>query len=149
LFQIEAAIESLGYQIAYKKYSSAFSKLRARFRKRKPNGLKAVSDNDFASKVLHASKPVAVLFSSPTCPTCQVAGTAFAQAAKDLTGTAHFYIIDISTTETWRRYDVLTIPAVLIFKDGRLRNTLTMLSQKDEIIRALTIFAAKDLGQKQ
>jgi copper chaperone CopZ len=139
LFQIETAIERIGYQISYKKYPDAVSKLKALFQKGKPNGLAVISDNDFASKVLHASKPVAILFSSSTCPTCQVAKTTYSQAAKDLAGTAHLYIMDISSSETWRRYDVLCIPTILVFRNGHLRNRLTSLPQKDDIIRALVI----------
>jgi copper chaperone CopZ len=138
LSEIESAIERVGYQIAYKKYPSVASKLKGLFRKEKPSYVKVISDADFASKVLHASKPVAVIFSSPNCPTCQVAKSVFAKAAEDLAGRAELYEMDISISESWHNYDILSIPTILIFRDGQLKGRLMTLPQKTEIIEALT-----------
>jgi thioredoxin 1 len=138
LSEIESAIERVGYQIAYKKYPGVASKLKGLFRKEKPSYVKVISDADFASKVLHASKPVAVLFSSPSCPTCQVTKSVYAKTAEDLAGHAELYEMDISTSEIWHNYDILSIPTILIFRDGQLKGRLTTLPQKTEIIEALT-----------
>jgi thioredoxin 1 len=138
LSEIESAIERVGYQIAYKKYPGVASKLKGLFRKEKPSYVKVISDADFASKVLHASKPVAVLFSSPNCPTCQVAKSVYVETAEDLAGRAELYEMDISTSEIWRNYDILSIPTILIFRDGQLKGRLVTLPQKTEIIEALT-----------
>lgn len=138
LSEIELAIERVGYQIAYKKYPSVASKLKGLFRKEKPSYVKVVADPDFASKVLHASKPVAVLFSSPSCPACQVAKSVYVETAEDLAGRAELYEMDISASEIWHDYDILNIPTILIFRDGQLKGRLTALPQKSEIIGALT-----------
>jgi copper chaperone CopZ len=138
LSKIETAIERIGYQIAYKKYLSPISKLKKLFRKKDEGPPETISDNDFAFRVLHASEPVAVIFSSPTCPACQAAKTEYAQIAKNLAGTASFYIMDISTSRTWHEYEITCIPTVLIFKDGQETKRLSILPQKEEIIRALT-----------
>jgi copper chaperone CopZ len=138
LSEIESAIERVGYQIAYKKYPGVASKLKGLFRKEKPSHMKVISDADFASKVLHASKPVAVLFSSPSCPTCQAAKSLYVKTAEDLAGRAELYEMDISTSEIWHNYDILSIPTILIFRDGQLKGRLTTLPQKTEIIEALT-----------
>ncbi|MGD0645243.1 MAG: thioredoxin domain-containing protein [Candidatus Bathyarchaeia archaeon] len=137
LIDIEAAIERVGYQIAYKQYPSVASKLKDLFRKAKPSTVKAISDADFASKVLHVSKPVAVLFSSPTCPTCKVTKSVYTQVADELAGQAEFYEMDISTSNTCHDYDVLSTPSILIFRDGQLKDRL-LAPQKTEIIKALT-----------
>ena len=138
LSEIESAIERVGYQVAYKKYPSVASKLKGLFRKEKPGYVKVISDADFASKVLHASKPVAVLFSSPSCPACQVAKSVYVETAEDLAGRAELYEMDISASEIWHNYDILSIPTILIFRDGQLKGRLMTLLQKTEIIEALT-----------
>jgi len=136
LSDIEAAIERVGYQIAYKQYPSVASKLKNLFRKEKPSTVNVLVDADFASKVLHASKPVAVLFSSPNCPTCKVTKVVYAQVADELAGRAEFYEMDSSTTNTHRAYDVLSIPTVLIFRNSQLSDRL-LAPQKTEIFQAL------------
>jgi copper chaperone CopZ len=137
LSDIESAIERVGYQIAYKKYPGVASKLKELFRKEKPSYVKVISDADFASKVLHASKPVAVLFSSPSCPVCQAAKSTYLEAAEDLAERAELYQMDISTSKTWHDYDIPSIPTILIFRDGQLKGRLTTLPQKTEIVEAL------------
>jgi copper chaperone CopZ len=139
LSDIEAAIERVGFQIAYKQYPSIASKIKSLFRKEKSKNVKVISDADFASKVLHASKPVAVLFSSPTCPICRIAKTVYSEAADELAGQVEFYEMDISTSNTYHDYDVLSTPSILIFRDGQLKDRLLM-PQKTEIIKALTSF---------
>jgi thioredoxin 1 len=139
LSEIEVAVERVGYQISYKKYPSVVSKLKRLFRKEESSFVKVISDVDFASKVLHASEPVAVLFSSPSCPVCQAAKSVYVETAEDLAGRAELYEMDISSSEIWHNYDILNIPTILIFKDGQLKGRLMALPQKTEIIKALTI----------
>jgi copper chaperone CopZ/thioredoxin-related protein len=124
LSEIDAAIEGVGYQIAYKQYPSVASKLKSLFRKEKPSNVKVISDADFATKVLHASKSVAVLFSSPTCPICRITKQVYTEAADELAGKAEFYEMDISTSNISHDYDVLSTPSILIFRDGQLKDKL-------------------------
>lgn len=137
LHEIEAAIERVGYRIAYKRYPSVLSKLRGLLRREKPSRVEAISDAEFPGKVLHASKPAAVLFSTPTCPTCQVFKPRYEEAAERLEGRAVLYEMDIASTETWRRYDILTIPSVFIFRGGVVKERFTALPEMKEIERAL------------
>ena len=137
LLQIEAAIERIGYQIAYKKYLGVVSRLKGLVRKKKPDDVRTVSDSDFPGKILHASRPVAVLFSSPNCPVCQVFRPTYAEAARDIEERAEFFEMDVSSSETWRRYGIITVPTVLVFQDGQVKDRLTSLPGKDEIEKAL------------
>jgi len=137
LSEIESAIERVGYQIAYKRYPGVASKLKGLFRREKPSYVKVISDADFAPEVLHASKPVAVLFSSPSCPACQVAKSVYVKTAEDLANRAELYEMDVSTSTIWHNYDIVTIPTILIFRDGQLKRRLMTPPQKTEIIDAL------------
>jgi len=138
LSQIENAIEKTGYQIAYKKYPSVTSKLKRLLRREKPSRMQTISDADFPGKVLHASKPTAVLFSSPTCPTCQVFKPSYVEVAENLKEKADLFEMDISSSETWRSYDVVVVPTILVFRDGQVKARLASLPNKDEIEKALT-----------
>jgi copper chaperone CopZ len=137
LSEIETAIEQLGYRIAYKKYPSVVSKLKGLFQGEKPSKVQLISDADFSGKVLHASRTVAVLFSLQTCATCQMLKPIYMEAAEDLKDKGEFYEMDISTSETWRHYDVIAVPVILIFREGQLKERLDLLPKKDEIERAI------------
>ena len=97
----------------------------------------SLTDADFPGKVLHASKTVVVLFSSPTCPTCRVFKPEFLSLAKKLGKEAEFFEMDIEATETWRDHDVLSIPQVLIFRAGKVSERFTAMPVAAEIERAL------------
>jgi thioredoxin 1 len=139
LAEIEASIERIGYRIAYKKYPGVLSRLKGLFRDAKPDEISPLTDHDFPGKVLHASKPVAVLFSSPTCPMCIIFKREITETVKRLEGKADFYEIDIGSSEIWRKYDIMSIPSVLIFKEGQLTERFEGLPQKEKIALALRV----------
>jgi thioredoxin 1 len=134
---IERAIEQVGYQIAYKKYPSVVSKLKTLVQKQKPSNVQPISDTDFHEKVLKGPKAVAVLFMGQTCPACQMLKPTYMEAAKDLKEKAEFYEMDVSSSETWRHYDIHAVPTILIFREGQIKQRLDMLPTKDQIEEAL------------
>lgn len=134
---IEAAIERIGYRIAYKKYPSFLSRLRGFLSSEKTVKFATLNDADFAAKVLDASRPVAVLFSSPTCPTCHAFKRQISEIAEKIQDKADLYEMDIVTTETWRKHDVLSIPTVLLFREGKLSERFDALPRGEDIARAL------------
>jgi thiol-disulfide isomerase/thioredoxin len=137
LAEIEAAVERVGYRIAYKKYPSPLSRLRGLFKRETAAEVASLTDTDFPGKVLHASRTVVVLFSSPTCPTCRVFKPEFLSLADKLGEEADFYEMDIEATEAWRDYDILSIPQVIIFRAGKVSERFTAMPVAAEIEGAL------------
>jgi thioredoxin-like negative regulator of GroEL len=137
LAEIEAAIERVGYRIAYKRYPSPLSRLRDLFKRDQGVEVASLTDADFPGKVLHASKTVVVLFSSPTCPTCKVFKPEFLGLAERMGKEADFYEMNIEETETWREYDVLSIPQVTVFRAGKISERFTAMPIASEIEKAL------------
>jgi thioredoxin 1 len=142
---IEAAIERVGYRIAYKKYPSLFSKLKTLVLGKANSDFPALNDTDFPGKVLHAARPVAILFTSPTCPVCHMFKEQFKKHSKNLKTNALIYEMDIASTDIWRKYDVQSIPTVLIFQQGQLTERFDAIPQIDDITRTLDA----DLQQDQ
>jgi thioredoxin 1 len=136
---IEAAIERIGYRIAYKKYPSVLSRLRGLLTAERMEKVATLTDADFTAKVLDASRPVAVLFSSPTCPPCRVFKQRFSEVAEKVQSKADFYEMDITVTETWRTHEVLSIPTVLVFRGGKLSERFDGLPRGEDIARALGV----------
>ncbi len=137
LAEIEAAIERVGYQISYKRYPGVFSKLKELFRRGENEGVPALNDQEFPGKVLHASGNVAVLFTSPTCPTCRVFKPRFRELAVKLAGEADLYEMNIISTDVWREYDVMSIPTVIVFKAGEEAARFTALPNEANVVKAL------------
>ena len=47
--------------------------------------------------------------------------------------------MDIAKTETWRKYDILTIPTVVVFNAGEIKDRLTGLPKTEEMEEALQL----------
>ena len=136
---IEAAIERVGYRIAYKKYPGVISRMMGRLRGEKTEEIISITDIDFSGKVLHASKPVVVIFSSSTCPACHFFKRQFEEIVDKVKGKVDLYEMNITSTETWRKYDILSIPTVLIFRKGKLSERFEALPNGEDIALALGV----------
>jgi len=138
LAAIEKAIEGVGYQVAYKKYPSPLSKLRGLFGRGELKAITKITDAEFLEKVLHASKPVAVLFSSEGCPSCQILKPQIRALAEKRAGSVDFYEMDISETETWKEHNVMGIPTVIVFRGGKPAERFSAMLRVDELEKSLT-----------
>ena len=137
LHKIEENIERVGYQISYKKYPGVFDKIMNLFKSTPDPKVPQISDTEFPGKVLHTSRDVAVLFTSPTCPTCKVFKPRFGKLAEKNSG-SDFYEMNVVSTETWRGYGVMSLPTVLIFRNGEVSARFTALPSEEEIERTLS-----------
>jgi thioredoxin 1 len=138
LVAIEKAIEDVGYQVAYKKYPSPLSRLRGLFGGGDSKAITTITDGDFAAKVLQSPKPVAVLFSSEGCPSCQVLKPQIKALAEKQAGKVDYYEMDITHTEAWKEYNVMGIPTVIVFRGGKPAERFGAMLRVNELEKALT-----------
>jgi thioredoxin 1 len=83
--------------------------------------MREVTDNTFAADVLNADGPVVVDFWAPWCGPCRMVEPALEQ----LDGKLTVVKLDIDDNpETASRYDVLSIPTVILFAGGEARETV-------------------------
>jgi thioredoxin 1 len=86
--------------------------------------LRDVTDSSFAQDVLQAGKPVVVDFWAPWCGPCHAVTPVLEQLAGE-TDKVEFVKLDIDDNPvTASRYDVLSIPTVILFEDGLPKETL-------------------------
>ena len=86
--------------------------------------MKDVTDASFDSEVLQANRPVVVDFWAPWCGPCRAVTPALEQLAES-TDRVEFVKLDIDQNpEAAARFDVLSIPTVILFADGEARETL-------------------------
>lgn len=137
LTTIEKAIEDIGYQVAYKKYPNPLSRLRGFFNRSESKAIMAIIDKDFPGKVLHSPKPVAILFSSDTCPSCLVLQPQLKKLAEKQFGRVDFYEMDVVHTEAWKSYEIMGIPTVIVFRAGKPSERFSAKIRIDELEKIL------------
>jgi thioredoxin len=137
LSSVERAIEDVGYQVAYKSYPSPLSKLRGLFSRNDSKAITAIEDRDFPEKVLKSKKPAAVLFSSENCPSCTVIKPQIKALAEKQSGHTDFYEMDVTHTETWKQYNVMGIPTVIVFRNGKASERFGAMLRVDELEKTL------------
>ena len=80
--------------------------------------MRAVTDETFRKDVLEAARPVVVDFWAPWCAPCKNVTRALEELAGE-TDDVEFVMLDIDDNpSTAARYDVLSIPTVILFAEG-------------------------------
>ena len=93
--------------------------------------MREVTDASFADVVLASEKPVVVDFWAPWCGPCKMVEPALEQLSLDVVK------LDIDENpETAARFDVLSIPTVILFAGGEPRETVVGARSKSHYEKA-------------
>ena len=84
------------------------------------------TDDNFEKEALKAKEPVFVDFFADWCGPCQIAGPVVEELAKEYEGKVKVGKLDVDANrETAQKYGVMSIPTVVVFKDGKEVQRLT------------------------
>jgi thioredoxin 1 len=94
-----------------------------------------ISDRDFDSKVLGSPIPVLAYFWASWCPTCKTASPVIDEFASLSKGRIRVAKINVdSSPQTASRYEVMSVPSLLIFDNGNLQERLIGPTEKHSIM---------------
>lgn len=83
-------------------------------------GPAVITDADFEAEVLGSSQPVLVDFWAAWCAPCRMVAPLVAELAVELNGRVKVVKLDVdSNPETPSRLGVMSIPTLILFKDGQ------------------------------
>ncbi len=101
------------------------------------------TDSNFQSEVLNSEQPVLVDFWAAWCGPCRVVGPTIEELAEQYAGTVKVGKLNVDDNQqSAGSFGIHSIPAVLLFKDGKVVDTLVGVQSKESYEQALQRAAA-------
>ena len=91
------------------------------------------TDANFEAEVLKNDKPVLVDFWAPWCGPCQMMGPIVDDLAKELTDVKVGKLNVDENPDTASTYEIMSIPSVKVFKDGKVVKEFIGVQSKDKL----------------
>jgi len=97
-----------------------------------------LKDTDFQEKVLNESLPVMIDFWAEWCGPCKAMTPILEEIAEEYNGKIKIMKMNVEENQNIpQQYGIISIPALLIFKDGSLAETLIGAMSKDKVLEAI------------
>lgn len=101
-------------------------------------GTLAVTNAEFDEKVIKSDVPVLVDFWAAWCGPCKVIGPSVEQIASEYDGKAKVFKVDIdSEGDLAQKYNIMSIPSLLVFKGGKVVDQMVGAAPKAQIAALL------------
>jgi thioredoxin 1 len=98
----------------------------------------AITDDSFATDVLSSSTPVLVDFWATWCGPCKMIAPVLEEIANEKAGTLTVAKLDVdSNPATARDFQVVSIPTMILFKDGKPVTRIVGAKGKAALLREL------------
>ena len=97
-----------------------------------------LSTENFEKEVLKSEKPVLVDFYADWCGPCNAMSPVIEELAKELEGKAKVGKINVDeNSDIAVEYNVMSIPTLIVFKNGKEEKRLVGVRDKEELLRLL------------
>ena len=97
-----------------------------------------IDEQNFKEEVLESEKPVLIDFFATWCGPCKMMSPIIDEIAKEVGNDVKVGKVDVDENQELAiRYDVMSIPTIIIFKNGKVEKTFVGLRDKEEILKEL------------
>lgn len=101
-------------------------------------GVQKVNNTNFAAEVEKYKGTVLVDFSASWCPPCRMLGPIIEEVSKAVAGRAKVVALDVDESgDTASRFNVLNVPTLILFKNGKEVRRLVGVTPKEKIIEQI------------
>lgn len=96
-----------------------------------------LTDANFDQEVVKAQLPVLVDFWAPWCAPCRIVSPIVEELAKEYEGKLKVGKMNVDDNQTAARFGIMSIPTLLIFKNGQPVKTMIGAQGKDSLKRGI------------
>ena len=97
-----------------------------------------VTDNNFQAEVLESEQPVLVDFWAPWCGPCRVIAPTLEELAEERGEKLRVVKLNVDENQmTSAQYDVMSIPTLLLFKNGQVAHQIIGALPKNRLVQEL------------
>src|SRR5881409_2361152 len=98
----------------------------------------AVNDSNFDAEVTGASVPVIVDFWAEWCGPCKMIAPVLDEIAREKAGSVKVAKVNVDENQSLSlKYNIRAIPALLFFKNGQLRDQITGVASKKDLLNRI------------
>ena len=99
-----------------------------------------LTDQNFEAEVLKSDIPVLVDFWAEWCHPCRIVGPIVEELASEYTGKLKVGKVNVDVNQVANNYGIMSIPSLLIFKNGQVVKTMVGAQSKDNFKREIDAF---------
>lgn len=104
-------------------------------------GIVNLSDTNFDEEIKSSSEPVLVDFWAEWCGPCKMIAPTLEEIGKDYAGKLKIVKLNVDDApETARRYEVMSIPTLILFKDGEPSLRIIGAKGKGQLVQEIDPF---------
>jgi thioredoxin 1 len=97
-----------------------------------------VNDDNFKKEVLESEELVLVDFWAPWCMPCRMLAPTIEEIAEEMDGKVKVCKMNVDENVQYpQEYGIMSIPTVMLFKDGQVVETMIGLQPKEEIVKTI------------
>lgn len=100
--------------------------------------LQHIEEDNFQEEVLEATSPVLVDFTAVWCGPCKMLDPVITELAGEWEGRVKVFKLDVDNNQSIAmKYQVMSVPTLMLFKDGEIQERLTGYKPKKALIKKL------------